>query len=66
MLEQLIKREADVFGDLTKQDWGDVSTLMKRHRCAATGGITELFVRTALADFGEAESDKNGYDFIGF
>jgi len=32
MLEQLIKREPDVFGDLTEQNWGDVSTLMKRNR----------------------------------
>ena len=39
---------------------------MKRHRCTATGGIAELLVRTTLADFGEAEPDKNRYDFIGF
>jgi hypothetical protein len=44
VLEQLIKCEADVFGDLTEQDWGDVSTLMKRNRCAAACGIAELFV----------------------
>ncbi|SMH67366.1 protein of unknown function [Acidithiobacillus ferrivorans] len=44
MLEQLIKREADLFGDLTEQDWGDASTLMKRNRCAAACGIAELFV----------------------
>jgi hypothetical protein len=66
VLEQFIKREADIFGNLTEQDRGDVSTLMKRHRCTATSGITELLVRTALANFGEAEFDKNGYDFIGF
>ena len=56
VLEQLIKREADVFGDLTEQDWGNVATLMKRHRGAAASGIAELFVGTALANFGEAES----------
>ncbi|CDQ10902.1 hypothetical protein AFERRI_430004 [Acidithiobacillus ferrivorans] len=44
VLEQLIKREADLFGDLTEQDWGDASTLMKRNRCAAACGIAELFV----------------------
>lgn len=66
VLEQLIKRDADVFGDLTKQDWGNVSTLMKRYRGAAAGGITKLFVRTALANFGETESEKYGYDFTGF
>ena len=66
MLEQLIKREADVFGDLTEQDWGNVSTLVKRHRCAATGGIAELFMGTALPDFREAESNKNCHDLIRF
>jgi len=44
VLEKLIKREPDVFGDLTEQDWGDVSTLMKRNRCAMAPGIAELFV----------------------
>ncbi|MDO9400157.1 MAG: hypothetical protein Q7T46_01635 [Polaromonas sp.] len=44
VLEQLIKRDPDVFGDVTEQDWGDVSTLMKWNRCAAACGITELFV----------------------
>ena len=44
VLEQFIKREADIFGNLTEQDGRDVSTLMKRHRCAAAGGIAELFV----------------------
>ncbi len=66
MLEELIKREADVFGDLTEQDWGNVPTLVKRHGCAATDDIPELFVRAALADFGEAEFGEDGYDFAGF
>ena len=65
MLEQLIKREANVFCDLTKQNWGDVSTMMKRNSCAAACGIAELFVRSALADFDEAEFDENGDYFIG-
>lgn len=66
MFEELIKREADVFGDLTEQDRGNVSTLVKRHRCAATGGIAELFMRAALADFGEAKFGEDGYYFAGF
>jgi len=39
---------------------------VKWNRCAAPRGIAELFVRTALADFGEAEIDENSYDFAGF
>ncbi len=44
MLEQLIKREPDIFGDLAEQDRRDVSTLMKWDGCATTCGIAELFV----------------------
>ena len=44
VLEQFINRDANVFGDLTEQDWGDISTLMKWNRCAATCCIAELFV----------------------
>ena len=44
MLEQFIKRETDVFSDLTEQNRGDVSTLMEWNRCAATCRIAELFV----------------------
>jgi len=66
VLEQLIKREPDVFGDLTKQDGGDVSTLMKRNRCATARSIAELFVGPALTDFDETEFDEDGDDFLGF
>ena len=65
MLEELIKREADIFGDLPEQDWGDIPTLVKRNSCAATGGIAELLMRSALTDFGKAEFDENRYDFAG-
>lgn len=66
MLEKLIECETDVFGNLTEQDGGDISALMKWNRCAAACCITELLVRSALADFGEAEFDKNGDNFIWF
>lgn len=39
VLEQLIKRNPDVFGDLTEQDWGDFSALMRM-------AITSLGFRT--------------------
>lgn len=39
---------------------------MRWNRRAATCCIAELFVRAALADFGESELGENGYDFIGF
>ena len=60
MLEQFIKREANVFGDLPQQDRCDVSPLMKWHRGAAASSIAKLLVRTALAHLGETESKQNG------
>jgi hypothetical protein len=66
MFEKLIKCETDVFGNLTEQDGGDISALMKRNRCATACCITELLVRSALAYLGETEFDKNGDNFIGF
>jgi len=65
VFEQLIKREVNVFGDLTEQDRRDVSRLMKRYGGAATGSIAKLFMRATLADFREAESEKNGNDLGG-
>ncbi len=65
VFEQLIKREVNVLGDLTEQDRRDVSRLMKRYGGAATGSIAKLFMRATLADFREAESEKNGNDSVG-
>ncbi len=39
---------------------------MKRNRCATACGIAELFVRTALTDFGETEFDEDSNNFAGF
>ena len=66
MLEKLIKYETDVFGNLTEQDWRNVSALMERNRCAAASSATKLFVWPALTNFGEAKLDENSDDFVGF
>jgi hypothetical protein len=44
VLKQFVERKANVLGDLTKQDRGDVAALMKRNRRAAAGSVAELFV----------------------
>jgi hypothetical protein len=53
VLEQLIKREADVLGDLTEQDWRDVSTLMKRNpeKCSKMPQNPQRPVHALLAGF---------------
>jgi hypothetical protein len=65
VLDELGNREADVFGDLPKQNRRDVSTLVKRHGRAMAGAVSILLVRTALSDFGEAELEQNGDDLGG-
>jgi hypothetical protein len=39
---------------------------MKRHRRASALYVSKLLVRTALANFGETERDKNGNDLAWF
>ena len=58
MLEQLIDRQADVFGDLTKQCRRNVASLMKRYSRPATVGMAKLSVRASLADFYEPKLSK--------
>lgn len=65
-LQKLVDREADVFDDLTEQDWGDVPALMDRHGCDSSIGMLKLFVRSALAEFGKTEAFQHGDDFSRF
>ena len=44
VFEKFIKCETDVFGNLTEQDWRDVSALMERSRCTAVCGIAKLLM----------------------
>lgn len=66
MSEDFIQRKADVFGDLAEQDRGNVAALVARNRCATPIDIAKLFVGATLADFGKAQFDEDGDDFIGF
>jgi hypothetical protein len=66
MLEQVIDCEANVFGNLTEQNWLYISALVERNRCASACRVTKLFVGPALADFNEAKSGKNRNNLVGF
>jgi hypothetical protein len=65
VLDQFIRRDSDVLGDLTEQDRGNIATLMKWNRRTATSGIAKLLVRSALADFDETELHENGNNLTG-
>lgn len=62
MFEKLFNTQPDVLGDLAQQRGRDVAPLMKRYRRASPGLITELFVRSTLANFHKAQSLQNGYN----
>jgi hypothetical protein len=48
--EKFIHSHADVLGDLTEQGRRDIAAFVGRNGCAASTGITELQVRSALTD----------------
>lgn len=52
--EELVSCQADIRGDLAKQNGREISSLVDRHRGHAAIWMSELLVRTPLADFFEA------------
>ena len=54
-IDELLQGEANIASDLSEQRGRDISTLVDRNRGDATIGVTELFVRTALADLSEPQ-----------
>ena len=59
MRQELIDRQPDVLRDLTKKQRGNVTTGVKRHRCAPAIGMAVLAVRTAPANLHETKTLKN-------
>lgn len=64
-VEKLVDREVDVFGDLPEQDWGNVSTLVKRNSGTPAVRMSELLMRTLLANFCESVRAKDLHDLSG-
>ena len=60
--EQFFDTQTDILGDLAQQDRGNIPTGVERHGSAATIGMTELLVGTALSGFDEAERLQEGND----
>jgi len=66
VLQELVDRQADVLGDLTKQYRRDVAPGVEGDGGCATIGMAELLVRAALAHFDEPEPREDGDDFARF
>jgi hypothetical protein len=63
MADEINDVHPDVLGDLPQQKWLKVASGVKRNRGAAPVGMTILDVRTALADFHEAEVFEDAGNF---
>ena len=66
MPEELIESKPYALGDLTEQDGRDIAALMERHCSASTLYVSKLLMRTTLADFREAECNKNSDNLTRF
>jgi len=64
-VEKLVDGQVDVFGDLPKQDRRNVSTLVKRNSGTPPIRMSELLMRTLLANFCEAMRAQELHDFSG-
>jgi hypothetical protein len=65
MFEQFSHGEADIFGDLPKENWRDVTAGVKRDSCGATSTVAKLLVRTTLPHFNKAQPSQNRHYFGG-
>jgi hypothetical protein len=54
--QKLVYRKANIFSDLAKQDWGNISTRMERNRFASAIWMAELFLRTPLPNLLKANA----------
>ena len=63
MLQHLGHSETNIFGDLAQKNRRDVAAGMKRNRCASAHAVSQLFVRTTLTHFDEAQFSQDRYNF---
>jgi hypothetical protein len=65
-LKEFFDREADVFGYLSEQDRGYISSAVKGDRRAASIGMAELLMGAPLSGFLETKSLKHTSDLFWF
>lgn len=63
MFQHLLHGKPNVFGDLAKQNWRDVSIAVKRDAPTTTVDVAKLFVRSALPRFYKTESFEDSLNF---
>jgi hypothetical protein len=63
--EKFFHVQANVSGNLSKKNGGDVSAFVEWNRGSPAVGMAKLLMRTALTDFYEAQMGQNCDDFRG-
>ena len=51
LLKEILHGQSDVFRDLAQKDWRNVASDVERNGGGPAVGVTELLMRTALANF---------------
>src|SRR5712692_1977515 len=64
--QKVLNRQADVFGDLTKQCRRNVASVMKWYSRPATVRMTKLSMRASLSNFREPQLGEKRHDLAGF
>jgi hypothetical protein len=65
VLKKIVKGKADIFGDQSQEQGGDVPSRMERHGSASSIGMAELLVRASLTHFLETKFFQNPGDLQG-
>jgi|GEM_PF-2250284 len=66
MLKKILYVQADIAGDLPKQNGGNVTAFLERNSGSPPVCVAELLVRSPLPDFREPHSAKDGDDLSRF
>ena len=64
--QKIVGGEPDILDDLPQQRCGDVPAGVEWHRCRSSIRMSELPMRTSLANLDETESQKDCNDFARF
>jgi hypothetical protein len=65
-LEQLLDSQPDIASNLAQQSRGDVSTRVKRDRCASPVGMSVLPVRSTLPNLLKTQAQQERRHFTRF
>jgi len=63
IFQEFFDGQTDIFGNLSEEDWGDVSPRMEWNRGAPTIGVAKLLVTSFLANLRKTEAFQNVYHF---